>query len=75
MWLALLLAASNVPALPADIPAEQGEKKIAGPAFYLSMYGPPRAALVMKDGVIYRPDELYRELGVKPAGGAGPRGR
>lgn len=33
------------------------------------------AALVMKDGVIYRPDELYRELGVKPAGGAGPRGR
>jgi len=26
-----------------------------------------RAALVMKDGVIYRPDELYAELGVRPA--------
>jgi imidazolonepropionase-like amidohydrolase len=25
-----------------------------------------RTALVMKDGVIYRPEELYRELGVQP---------
>jgi hypothetical protein len=69
---ALLLAAqaANVPELPTDIPVTATKYSVTMMGLTAGQHAVwsdvRKAVVTVKDGVVYRPAELYGELGVRP---------